>query len=131
MAAVVIKVVQPSVITATYGSEALVTLFQRLGERLTGESWAALVATRTNAAGAACLTHPVEREELQVALRRILAESEYLQVGHMLVRIPLEAGVCYLGAPPMDLNTAINNAGLAAQEAQPLCFFNKIGRAHV
>lgn len=124
MAAVVIKVVQPSVITATYGSEALVTLFRRLGERLTGESWAALVATRTNAAGAACLTHPVEREELQVALRRILADSEYLQVGHMLVRIPLEAGVCYLGAPPMDLDTAINNAGLAAQEAQPLCFFN-------
>lgn len=124
MAAVVIKVVQPSVITATYGSEALVTLFRRLGERLTGESWAALVATRTNAAGAACLTHPVEREDLQVALRRILADSEYLQVGHMLVRIPLEAGVCYLGAPPMDLDTAINNAGLAAQEAQPLCFFN-------
>lgn len=124
MAVVVVRVTQPSILTATYGKEALITLFRRMGQRLVEAPWTVLAGTRTNAAGAVCLTHPLEEAALRETLSRLLGENEYLQVGHMRVRVTLEAGVCYLGATAMRVETALNNAGLAAQGAQPLRFFN-------
>ena len=124
LAVVVIKAAQPEVIAATYGREAIVKLLRRLGEQLLEMPWAKLAATRTNAASAVCLTQPMERDDLRGAIFQLMRESEYLEVGHMLVRAPLVAGVCYLGAPPMDLGTALNNATLAAESAEPIGFFN-------
>ena len=71
-----------------------------------------------------CLTHPVTRDELSVRLAGLLRANEYLEVGSMLVRVPLKAGICYLGEPPMDIRAAINDADIAAHGEETVQFFS-------
>ena len=71
-----------------------------------------------------CLTHPVTRDELSVRLAGLLRANEYLEVGSMLVRVPLKAGICYLGEPPKDIRAAINDADIAAHGEETVQFFS-------
>ena len=123
MAAVVIRAMRPDVIAGTYGREALAELCKRLGREFEGSSWTHLIATRGGAAEVFLLAC-AEEKSLVPALTLILRQNESQQVGRMLVRIPLEAGVCYLGDPRMDLKTAMNNAELAAHEGNAVTVFS-------
>ena len=122
-AVVVIRIVRPDVIAGTYGREAIATFFQRLGGQLDVSAYPELIGMRSAAAEIVCLTHPVTRDELEVRLAALLRANEYLEVGDMLVRVPLEAGVCYLGDPPIDIKRAFNNADIAAHGEQTVRFF--------
>ena len=123
LAAVVIRAMRPDVIVGTYGRDALAELCKRLAGAFEGSSWTHLLATRAGASEVFLLAC-AEEKSLVPALTLILRQNESQQVGRMLVRIPLEAGVCYLGDPRMDLKTAMNNAELAAHEAGPVTVFS-------
>ncbi|WP_294152292.1 EAL domain-containing protein [uncultured Selenomonas sp.] len=123
LAAVVIRAMRPDVIVGTYGRDALAELCKRLAGAFEGSSWTHLLATRAGASEVFLLAC-AEEKSLVPALTLILRQNESQQVGRMLVRIPLEAGVCYLGDPRMDLKTAVNNAELAAHEAGPVTVFS-------
>ncbi|MCI6284296.1 EAL domain-containing protein [Selenomonas sp.] len=122
-AVLVIRIVRPDVIAGTYGREAVATFFQRLGSQLDVATYPELIGMRSAAAEIVCLTRPVTRDELNVRIAAILRANEYLEVGDMLVRVPLEAGVCYLGDPPIDIKRAFNNADIAAHGEQTVRFF--------
>ena len=123
-AVVVLRIVRPDVLIGTYGREAVIAFFQRLGSQLEVANYPELIGMRADGAEILCLTHPVTRDELSVRLSGLLRANEYLEVGSMLVRVPLQAGVCYLGEPPMDIRAAINDADIAAHGEEPVQFFS-------
>ena len=123
-AVVVLRIVRPDVIVGTYGREAVSVFFRRLGKQLEVARYPELIGMRSAAAEIVCLTHPVTHDELEVRLAALLRANEYLEVGDMLVRVPLEAGVCYLGEPPIDIKKALNNADIAAHGEQVVRFFS-------
>ena len=122
-AAVAIRAMRPDIIAGTYGREALAELCKRLAGAFEGSSWTHFLGTRASAAEVFLLAC-AEEKKLVSALSLILRQNESQQVGRMLVRIPLEAGICYLGAPRIDLKTAMNNAALAAHEVGPVTVFS-------
>ena len=120
----VARIVRPEVLAGNYGREDVVELLQRMGRQLGELPVIELTGVRSSAADLVALTLPVGKEELRAQLQQLLRDNEFLTVGHMKVHVALEAGVCYLGSPAMDIRTAINNATLAAHGAQPVQFFN-------
>ena len=123
-AVVVLRIVRPDVLVGTYGREAVISFFQRLGSQLEVANYPELIGMRAAGAELLCLTHPVTRDELSVRLAGLLRANEYLEVGSMLVRVPLKAGICYLGEPPMDIRAAINDADIAAHGEEAVQFFS-------
>ena len=125
LAAVAIHAMRPDIIAGTYGRDVLAALCQELGRDMERAPWAVHVGTRASSADVFALVR-AEEGELVATLRQMLRKHEAQRVGRMLVRIPLEAGICYVGDPPMDLRTAINNASLAAHGARPVAVFNSV-----
>ena len=123
LAAVAVHAMRPDIIAGTYGREVLAAVCRELGRDMELAPWAVHVGTRTSSAEVFALVR-AEEAVLVPALREMLRKHDAQRVGRMLVRIPLEAGVCYVGDPPMDLKTAMNNASLAAHGARPVGIFN-------
>ena len=123
LAAVAVRALRPDIIAGTYGRDVLAELCRSLGQDLADEPWVIHAGTRAASAEVFALAR-AEEKELAAALRKALRSHETQKVGQMLVRIPMEAGICYLGDPPMELRTAMNNAELAAHGAHPVGIFN-------
>ena len=123
LAAVTVRALRPDIIAGTYGRDVLAALCKAMGRDLDRMPWVIHTGTQASSAEIFALVRRKETD-LVPRLRQMLRQHEAQQVGHMLVRIPMEAGICYVGDPPMDLKTAMNNAELAAHEMQIVTVFN-------
>ena len=120
----VLRIVRPDVLAGTYGREVIATFFQRLGKQLEVAKYPELIGMRSAGVEIACLTRPITQDELTARLAALLRANEYLEVGDMLVRVQLEAGVCYLDETGGDIRAALNNADIAAHGEQAVRFFS-------
>ncbi|WP_432646270.1 EAL domain-containing protein [Mitsuokella sp.] len=118
---------RPDILVNTYGAEVIFHLLQRFTDNLQQAAWAKFPAVHTSVGKLfflADLRHFQNQEELEQALRYLLHQNEYINVGHMVVHVDFKIGICSLSSHNVSMAKAMNQADFALHEAQPICFYN-------
>lgn len=114
------------IIVETYGEDVIIQLLHHLEKDLQQLDWAKLPAVHTSVGKAFFLVRLSRfhtQESFYAALQQLIARNEYINIGHMVVHIGFQIGICRI-SPDLSITNAMNHADLALHEAHPIRTYN-------
>ena len=116
----------------TYGRDKLMEFLRQMAQVLDSPVWTECVATHGSVGEVILLTRTQGVAELKKNLKETFKLHEFANVGGIVVRVPLAAGIALI-APPLTPNEAIQRADFALHEAQDILVYDDamLARAHL
>ncbi|WP_294159861.1 EAL domain-containing protein [uncultured Selenomonas sp.] len=130
---VLIGVQRVDIFTSTYGRESLMDFVRQLASALDRAVWTECVATHGSVGEVIALAHMKDLGELKSAIKDVLKQHEFANVGGIVVRVPVQAGIAPIGKPATSADEAMQRADFAMHEAQDILVYDAkmLDRAHL
>ena len=132
LAIVLIGVQRTDIFISTYGRDKLMEFLRQMAKALDDALWTECVATHGSVGEVIVLAHTEDMATLKKNLKEAFKQHEFANVGGIVVRVPLTAGIALI-APPLTPNEAIQRADFALHEAQDILVYDDamLARAHL